>query len=715
MTFNELVALLQAAPDLRARFVAFKAESLAPITQIGDPSKLMIVEFEKNRGGRALAIALALLLAKPAKAIDLLRRGGVFRVSRYGYRAAPVRAVIADLCAPATGLSSGDIAYLQSVLAVCSLAEDIRALRDSVVARLRKRSSTVVKTLLALLDHAFTVSRGLSTNNSDEIGYYCNEEIAEATSLLLHLFTSSVGLASDHFAKVDETVLNDSGFYDGLIVDAAKIAEFHSSEVLIDAFPYVAVRDGSAMRVASKEPWLEKSVRLGYIQTAMQQFLLGRPIVADRQLPDANGASIWRLAKDMLDRLGERLVVLKTTPVIYFSLQLLVAPPFVSLFSSDELFLEDAVHLHGLGKEDYLRADEITTARIRDDITVMDVLKLQRFIYFVHQCYVAALADYVLPNADAVRLRSSVLVLKETSWWLMVKEILPQHKAVALTNLLTCSLDGRSKIDLQYTPILRVGGLLVFAPGVFAGSNLVRNLLTRESARLPMFKVRDPMVHALTEALVSAGFATAEHVRVRGKEIDIVAYRDGHFFIFECKNAFHPCSLFELRTSYEHVLEGADQLNVRKAVLLDPGAKKELFRNQGWAFSDNIQVHTAIICGNRLFNGYICQGHPVRHAHQLINLLTEGSFMLDDVHYRLWKADTLSLDDVLAYFDGSSLIADFDAGLQPFQRDYRLGKSVLSFSTYTFDAEIYKARVTGKYPTMSTVTATDDASATTGS
>jgi len=499
--------------------------------------------------------------------------------------------------------------------------------------------------------------------------------------------------------------LSDSGFYDGLIVDAAKIAEFHSTEVLIDAFPYVAVRDGTTVRVASKEPWLEKSVRLGYIQTAMQQLLLGRLIVADRQHPDANGLSIWRLAKDMLDHLGEALVALKSTPVVYFSLRLLDAPPFLDLFSSDDLFLEDAVHLQGLGKEDYMCADEITTAHIRDDITVMDVLKLQRFIYFVHQCYAAAFADYVLPNADAVRLRSSVLVLREHCWWVLVKKILPPHKAEALTDLLTCSMDGRSKIDLQYTPILRIGGYLAFAPGVFAGSNLVRNLLTRVRARLPTLEVRDPMTHSLIEAFANAAFATADGVRVRGTEIDIVAYRDGHCFLFECKNAFHPCSSFELRTSYEHVLHAADQLSVRRAAALQPNALRELFRTQGWPYSNNIQVHTAIICGNRLFNGYTCQGHPVRHANQLINLLTNGSFMLDDVHYRLWKGNALSIDDVLAYFDGSSLIADFDAGLQPFQRDYRLGKSVLSFCTYVFDAEAYRARVTGKYPPMSTAAA----------
>jgi len=700
MQFSDLVSDLYAAPDMRARFAELRTKPAPKVTGIDLAPELAIAAFDKRRSARALAIACALLVATPTSAVRRLRRAGVFRCSRYGYHATPLRTVIAELLAPAMGLASEDVLYLRSVLALLCLAEDLRALRESVVVRLRKRRTTVVKTLLARLNQAFAAPRiEVPDHDSRRLSYYSAEEIAEATSLLLDLFSTAIGLEPRHLFDVDESAAIDTTYYDDIVVDAAKIAEFRSAEVLIDAFPYEAVREGNTICISSREPSFEKSVRLGYVQTSMQLALLGRPISEDRQQANPNVLSISRMAQDMLNRLGERLVVLKSSPAPYFSLRLPDVPAFFEIFSSDSLFLEDLVHLHALSKEDYLSSDTVIALPIQEDVTVLDILKVQRLVEFMHRCYAAALADYVLPNAPAMRLRSAVIVLRAETWHGLLEKLLPPHKVQALTRILTCPLDKKSKIDLQYTPVLRLGGFVAFSPALLAGSNLVRNLLTRAGKRLfAITQASDPMPNALERALASAGFAVAQGVRVRGYEIDIVAFREGHCFVFECKNAFHPCSTHELRTTYEHIVHAAAQLNDRASALSQPKALEELFRNQRWPYQEGIQRHTAIVCSNRLFNGYVCEGHPVRHARQLANLLTDGTFMLDDIDYRLWKSDTFSVDDLLAYLEGSIVWADFEGALVAYARDYSFGKSQLSFSTFVLDVKTYMERVTARYP-----------------
>ena len=53
--------------------------------------------------------------------------------------------------------------------------------------------------------------------------------------------------------------------------------------------------------------------------------------------------------------------------------------------------------------------------------------------------------------------------------------------------------------------------------------------------------------------------AEGAKLRVQGAllEIDIVAVVERRLLLIECKSAFHPCGVHELRTSYEHVHNGA--------------------------------------------------------------------------------------------------------------------------------------------------------------
>jgi nicotinamidase-related amidase len=64
--------------------------------------------------------------------------------------------------------------------------------------------------------------------------------------------------------------------------------------------------------------------------------------------------------------------------------------------------------------------------------------------------------------------------------------------------------------------------------------------------------------------------------------------------------------------------------------------------------------------GNRVFNGYACEGHPVRQVHEMLNVLLKGSIEFSDGHRaRLWSGDAFAATDLVAYLAGSTTHADF--------------------------------------------------------
>ncbi len=224
----------------------------------------------------------------------------------------------------------------------------------------------------------------------------------------------------------------------------------------------------------------------------------------------------------------------------------------------------------------------------------------------------------------------------------------------------------------------------------------------------------DPMQIALRDALHQAGFLVEEEVDTGTKnnklEVDILAYRDGHLFLFECKNSFHPCNVYEMRTSYDHVTHAADQLTKRKAWLLDHANQRRVFDKLAWKVDATDSVHTCIAIGNRVFNGYDCEGHPVRQLHELLNVLRRGYIVIGDVTRRLWQSGNFSVTDLCEHIDGKTTVADFMESMRTLNRTLAFGDMELTFSSYVLDAQKLADLSEAKYPAVKSSSETIDLS-----
>ncbi|WP_213504590.1 hypothetical protein [Novosphingobium decolorationis] len=224
-----------------------------------------------------------------------------------------------------------------------------------------------------------------------------------------------------------------------------------------------------------------------------------------------------------------------------------------------------------------------------------------------------------------------------------------------------------------------------------AASNLVRNVTVAKKLRDFVLGPKDRMVSALLEAFEAAGFKVCSDVKfsVEGQkgDLDLVAWRDGILFILECKNAYHPCSPHEMRNSYGHIKKGREQLDLRRQLYTDPSNQAALFVKLGWSVQPTIRIHTGIIIANRVFHGARFNGHPVRHAKELMNVLLTGTIADGGDGLRFWEGETFTADDLITYLEGDSIVTKQFSALEPYLIEIDVGGRKLVFDSHVLNVQ----------------------------
>ncbi|RQS03213.1 hypothetical protein DIE07_32270 [Burkholderia sp. Bp9002] len=182
---------------------------------------------------------------------------------------------------------------------------------------------------------------------------YSSESMAEAFSYLLRLFHQEVGVEQSQFRMVDDSSVFDT-FYQDLLLDAARVCEYLEAEVLIDAFPYSARVKDSSVTVSADDPTLEKSIRLGYVQSDMQKMIRLRGLIDHEARNNKEILSVTSFAKTFYEKLGDVVVTLVSESVPRYTMTLPLMDELHRMFAGNGLFVEDLSSIEMLGTEDYV-------------------------------------------------------------------------------------------------------------------------------------------------------------------------------------------------------------------------------------------------------------------------------------------------------------------------------------------------------------------------
>lgn len=708
MTFELLLGQLHSADDPVAMVTALRANIPGKSAEAQHAAvDALRVAIRRNRTGRALSAARVLLvLLGPDKAIARLKREGILRASTFDFDTRAVGNVIADWIDNATsyGLNLVDVGYLTSTATLFGLALPLRKLFHHIVGQLESSGELVINSLLSEVDASicYPQRHGLSDSDEKEITH---EELAEAFSYILTIYhrrkTGAMGVLG--------IPSRDAGYsfqYRSLLTAAINICRYLEVEVQIESLPFRAVRENDNIRVEAIDPALERSIRIGYFQKEMRQHFDRHRLENGRVENKILSVSVF--TKDFFSAHGNMLAQLQQSPIPRFRLLLPMYPELVDKLSGDTLFLEDTVMVESLAWEEYIEPEEVLSAIVAGSVTVFDLLRVQRLFKFMHLGLVDAVARHVPFSEQAGLYRTSCLpTFSHANMIQMLAHVVGTSKASAVLTMLTANL-AAPNLDIYYTPLISVRGYYMVPLGIMSNVNIARNLLCRLQSRMvPVGPDRiDRMQLELALALRKAGFRVAEEIKLtvgqNKLEVDLLAWRDDHVFIFECKNTYHPCNIFELRTSYEGMAKASTQLTVRKEWLVDPANQRSVFDRLGWAMPASLTVHTCIALGNRVFNGHLFAGlHPVRQVHEMCSLLGYGYVeTYEGVRHRLWNREVFTVEDLIAHLEGSALLADMHAAVVPVEMTSLIGEMRLIQSTFAIDLIQLHGAVVARWPVI---------------
>lgn len=651
-----------------------------------------------NDHRHAVATALGLLWLSPDDTVRRIRKDGLLRASRYGYTAACIRKVAgaALIVADELDLSHERREYLSSVLALTQLAGGAKQIYKSILDRLRARHQVGIKTLMAMVNAAFAVDySGDRLTSSGSLEYWSATEQATALSRLYTIARDELGIKA--WTYVDDSAgERHQSIYSGLLVDAAKLNELIDAEVMIDGLPYKAEASTDGVLISAIDPAFERSVRLGYIQASSQ--MTARVAVQGEQLRQ-RGTDLVSF-KDLLVNsaapLG-RFVVLRTIPQSRLVIELPAVPPLIGALSSELPYVDEYGLLYG-AHLDHFQAPEMGMLKVSEHLTAIDLFKAQRVFNLIDAMFRAKLQS-ITDEAErhVLMLRSTVMVIKRAELVKWLNLVLPMEKVEELISLLMLPAEDQVKgspafIDIQYRPLLpSKGDYVAAAPALLGRSNLVRSVIHSSKIKTAIKARDDPMQAAVVRALRKAGFLVEDSVdfNMNGRrETDIVCHRDGVLFVFECKNGYHPCSPHELRNSYDLIVTSEKQLDIRAAWLADSANQAKLFAKLAWNLMTTSRVYTCCITANRLFSGYRMGAHPVRQAHEFINVVCNGSIQIvghAQPERRFWRGDKFHADDLVDYLEGKSVVQAQIGALIPASRRFDLCGRVLAFEEFAMD------------------------------
>ena len=706
MNLSDCIAALQKNKTLTDLIQASKKTEKPTATK---PERRTVLDalpalFGSSNHKAAVATTLALVLLDADESIAKMRKEGVFRASRYGFNAGCLKKVVGATLVLATELKAplSRLEYLKSVLALLELAGPAKQLQNSIITRLKLRHSFAVKTLLAIVNYTFAVNwPGDRDKSSRSSLHWSATELASAFSRVYMMFRTDLGIPRNAFHYTDDLAsYSHESVYESLLADAASLNEVIDAEVMIDGLPYKAETTGGGVLVSAIDSEFERSVRLGYIQTEQQMAVrVHRAQEENTRRPTV--ASFNDAVQKILDAGLLDFVTLKHFPIERLVFAVPDVPQLFEALRQDAVFIEEIPLLLGAHFDNF-HPDGAGFLPVSETLTSMDLFKVQRIFNLIELAFQAKLKSIEgEARQHLLLLRSTVLVMRSEDLQLILTKILSPEKVDELMSLLSLTTDRSAQgsedyVDLQYQPFLHAvsspGGFIAIGPSVVGKSNLVRSVQYASNIKKKTVAKDDPMQAAVVAALKEAGFITKDSVEfnIDGKrETDIFAYRDGVLFVFECKNAYHPCSPHEMRNSYDLLVTSQKQLDIRAGWLANTANQKRLFEAMGWTVPSMSRVYTCTVTANRLFTGYKLGAHPVRQAHELINVLTRGQIGrgMEDPALRFWRAETFHVDDLIDYLDGKSVVGQHHAAMFPVTRSIDIMDKRLEFAQFAMDLE----------------------------
>lgn len=637
------------------------------------------------------------------EAIEIARKKGVFRYKAWGFKENCAKAILLNIESLLRffDFSQDTKNFIFKKLNLSWLFNFYKKTEHSLIDFIRiyhsKREKMTInnflfeeslfKDLLAYLDIIFYQNnRTEEFYNKNKLSNYSHEEISEGISYIIFLYNSNIGFKEHiNYFVSDKFVLSDD--IENLILKACKMNQLQEWELSIDYFNYDIKKSHKEITIYDKDENFEKSIRLGYVKNQIQQYIFHSKNAEKKSLSfeELVSHSVNKIENILLTEVGSK-------KISRYRLEFPII--FLEFFYKQEGFFQEEVEaIEYACRELIMDYDDISQKKITDHCTLTDVVLFQRF--FLLTDAVASKLLFSKPDINKV-IRSLVpsLTYKELIS-ILIKFLGEEKKAIELLDLFTYDIAKQNnKLDLQYTPFIKIGDKMIFSTSIVKKSDLLRNCIAHSYAsnnKIVNQDDRETLVRETKEIFKqNQNFEVFSNLKFkyndRNGEIDVLAISNQNIFLIECKAPLVPTSNFELRASYEHIIKATDQLDLSKLAFSDESFRKKILKSLKIGDTKR-QLNTCIVFGNRLLNGYSFSEHPIRYVRELDMIINNGHISyLGKNKWRVWQNEEFEDKELCDFLSSTNVLLkiNFDA-MQKKQQQLFLNNMRIYFETFVFD------------------------------
>ncbi len=616
---------------------------------------------------------------------DWIRKSPVLRASKYDLNPKIPMFLCASLLEYSKSLSfdPGFCEYLASTQNLLKITTAFRDLQISTIQILFRERSRVIKSALVVVELAFLGRREFGTL---VVAGLIPESLADGFSYLMYLYASRIGQARGGTEGVDPRCMSTNLYLD-LVSGAHALSNYGQWEFLISHFGYVCEFDKESDSVHINAPTHDfaKSLRLGYVSTFIQRLALARTIESqDAMSLDEAGA---KLSKSLQK---EGLIVMRENPVRRWTFALPEVDKLKELVRSDKLFKEEVDNVMSLSKDLLSTPAEIESFSIRG-VKMHSLLRAQRFANLLRAVISKFLATQLQGDPEAVA-QSIIPVYDRPSLLRFIAYGAGEEFSETILDSLTWKPDENKMFDVMYQPIIPIENEHYMMPfNIFGSADVVRNTMQLFQKRLRDGQ-NDILSERLRQVLNDASWKAANDVKYKyggfQGDIDTICMHEGALFVFECKNSLHPCSMAELRTSFDHILHSQEQLDKFKTLWEQEGFRKYLSKRLGWDLAESSTVTTCVVTGNRMFVGMRFGSHAIRSFFEIGNFIHPGVISVSGKDVELRSPGLLSSLDLQAFIEQDILHKKTLAAMARKDEVVKCGKVTVVREDYVLDQEM---------------------------
>jgi len=556
--------------------------------------------------------------------------------------------------------------------------------------------TSLLRELISYIDFLFLIRDKNATEEDidlDDFASYPNEEVASAVSFLIYRYNNLIGIKnvnSNSFMDADY-VLSDE--LESLILITCKFLRLREWEFYWDRYGYDILEDGCFY---SPNPTLEKSIKLGYINTQVQEVLFFNNISA--QLVNENYPSLFEYKKMLETHEDMTSYLTIKTGTGFFERYALknILEVFQHIGGSNAekyyLYLEEIAVLRYMEKELVTPAQKLLERKFEEYATMKDAILFPRLFFLNRMHY-----QYILNHGGDTKaiIRSMGQMIHYSDMEALINTQI--HDMKKTRNLLNFYTYQGGIYDIQYTPLLKIGDHYCCPTNICAVSNFIRNSIaySYQMGKKSLFleNTGEDLEKLCADAFKQYPklFQVEQGKKYQYKghkgEIDLFVISDDILLFIECKNPFLPTNAFSMRTSFDYIEKATKQLDHEMQAFSDEEFQKNYLESIHIPYKKRI-LCSCIIMGNRLFSGYTGAGHSIRYIHDLlaflkfgkINLLCQNRVIVKSI----WKNEQFTVQDLKAYLsDNDSPSKKFQMGaMMPYTQKMSCGTHIVGFKTY---------------------------------